>query len=264
MLSVGCDFLSSQELVVGGVVVEQHAVAVAVNVDVGAAAARVLEAVGPCVRHDVDHRGGVGAGVMGAVHVEGVGGLFPHGGEPFVVEGSYLVDHSQTFVGLRAPWVVVAVHYPLEMSAHAVACAFCQQHLGLQNVGELLLAVCLFLFQIFSLAVQSYGAPCAVFTVEQLYGLFQLLVVVLGRAAVGAAPVLYHVPVGALAAVAGGYGSHRACRGVHLTYYVAALLCKVGRQHTLVLQSPEHDARTVAALLYPLAQQALELAAELR
>ncbi len=216
------------------------------------------------MRHDVDHRVGVGAGVVGAVHLEGIGGLFPHGGEPLVVERSYLVDHPKPFVGLRAPGVVVAVHYPLEMSAHAVLGAFCQQHLGLQDAGELLFAVSLFLFQIFSLAVQPYGAPCAVFAVEQLHRLPELLVVVLGRAAVGAAPVLYHVPVGALAAVAGGYHAHGARRGVHLANYVAALPGKVGGQHTLVLQSPKHDARTVAALLYPLAQQALELCAELR
>ena len=46
--------------------------------------------------------------------------------------------------------------------------------------------------------------------------------------AVGAAPVLHHVPVGALAAVAGGDETLTAATRVHLTDDVAAFTGEVG------------------------------------
>ena len=191
-----------------------------------------------------------------AVHVVGRGRLLPGGDQAFVVDGAYLVNTPQCTVGLDATGVVVRVEYPLEVTADAVPGTFCQTGLGFQELGERLLAV-------LGCAVQVDGAPGTIFTVEQLLGLFQFVVVVVGRASVGAAPVLDDVPVGALAAIAGGDGTLVATGGVEAADDVAALLGELLGQHAFVLQSPENDRGGVAALLDPTDQQALEVTAEL-
>ena len=104
----------------------------------------------------------------------------------------------------------------------------------LQKGGEALLAV-------FGVAVQVNGAPGTIFAVEQLFGTFQFVVVVVGRTAVGAAPVLDDVPVGALATIAGGDEALVTAGGVEGADDVAALLGKLTGQHTLVLQAPEDN-----------------------
>ena len=208
-----------------------------------------------------------------AVHVVGRGGLLPGGDEALVVDGAYLVDAAQGSVGLYAAGIVVGVEDPLEVAADALVVRwrtigysgmgngigvglFCQAGLGLEEGGEAFFAV-------LGIAMQVDGAPGTVFAIEQLLGLRELAVVVVGRAAVGAAPVLYDVPVGALAAVAGGDGALVATGGVEAADDVGALLGEVLGQHALVLQSPEDDGGRVAALLDPAHEQSLEGVAEL-
>ena len=89
--------------------------------------------------------------------------------------------------------------------------------------------------------MQVYGAPGAVFAVEQLFWTLQFIIVVLCRTAIGTAPVLDDVPVGALATITGGDKALIATGGVETADDIAALLCEVLRQYALVLQSPQDD-----------------------
>ena len=111
--------------------------------------------------------------------------------------------------------------------------------------------------------MQVEGAPGTILAVQQLLWLQQLFVVVVGRAAVGATPVLDDVPVSTLAAITGGDGALVTTGRVEGADNIRALLGKFLGQHTLVLQSPEDDAGRVAALLNPAYQQTLEGVAEL-
>ena len=106
-------------------------------------------------------------------------------------------------------------------------------------------------------------APCSIFSVEQLVVAFQFVAVVLNLAAIGAAPVLHHVPVGALAAVAGGDEAHGSAGGVHLPDDVGTFLGKLFGQRAFVLQSPQDDGGRVAAFLHPLYKVTLETFLEL-
>ncbi len=194
-----------------------------------------------------------------AVHVVGGRGFLPRGDEPLVVDGTNLVDTAQGSVGLYAAGVVVRVEYPLEVAADTDAVVVCflgQASLGFEQTGERLLTV-------FGITMQVERAPGPVFAIQQLFGLTEFLVVVVGRAAIRAAPVLDDVPVGALAAVAGGDGTLVAAGGVKAANDVATLLGKCLGQHALVLQSPEYQRRGVATLLDPAHQEALEGVAEL-
>ena len=130
---------------------------------------------------------------------------------------------------------------PLEVTADAFVvsgfpvgirkCLLRQTGFQLQQVRERLLAV-------FGITMQVNGAPSSILTVEELVWTLQFVVVVLGSAAVGAAPVLDDVPVGALAAIASGDGPLVKTRGVEAANDVATLFGKVARQNTLVLQAP--------------------------
>ena len=108
------------------------------------------------------------------------------------------------------------------------------------------------------------GAPSAVLAVEELVGTGEFLGVIVGVAAVGAAPVLDDVPVGALAAVAGGDKPLAASSGVEAADKSGAFLGKVTRQDALVLQAPKDDGRRVAALLHPTYKQTFKVFSKLR
>ncbi len=194
-------------------------------------------------------------GITVAIHIVGRSRLLPRSDKSLVVDGPYLVHTSQSSVGLYAARVVVRVEYPLEVSADAVFGPLCQTGFGLQEFGKRLLAV-------LGITMQVDGTPGTIFTIEQLFRLFQFVVIVVGRATVSTTPVLDDVPVSALAAVAGGDGTLVATGGIKATDDVAILLGKLLRQHALVLQAPEDDAGRVAALLDPTYQQTLEILAE--
>ena len=206
--------------------------------------------------------GGESLSCLTHIHIVGGCGLLPGGDEPLVVDGSYLVDATVGPIGLHTAGIVVRVENPLEVSAYAVGRCGVEESLvgqsclGLKQGGETLLRV-------FGTAMQVDGAPGTVFAVEQLLGLQQFFVVVVGRASIGAAPVLDDIPVGALAAIAGGDGALVAAGGVERADDGRALLGESLGQHTLVLQSPQDDRRTVAPLLDPAHQQSLEVVAEL-
>ena len=208
------------------------------------------------VRHDIYGLLIVGLDIARLIHIEGVCRLLPCGEESFVVKWTNLVDASQALVGLTAAGVVVALQHPEELSAYAVFYALGQLCLALQYVAEFLLGVS------FARMV-AHGAPCAIFAVEQLVGLFQLVAVVFNLSSVGSAPVLHHVPVCTFASVACRYQAHGAACRVELAYYVRTFLGKVGRQGAFVLQSPQYYRRRVAALLHPLDKMALEALPEL-
>ena len=243
------------ELVLAGIAAAVDAVEV--GVALGCFQEGVV-AVGSCFDGGITAVYGTGGAV--AVEIVGGGGLFPDGGEAFVVDWAHLVDAAQGTVGLHTAGVVVAGKEPLEVTADTGAVF--KGHAGKavlegQQGGEVLLAV-------LCGAVQADGAPGTVFAVEQLVRACQLLGVCLGTAAVGAAPVLYDVPVGALAAVAGGDETLRRGGGVEAADEFGALLGEVAWQHTLVLQAPENDAGRVAPLTHPPLQQTEEIGAELR
>ena len=100
--------------------------------------------------------------------------------------------------------------------------------LGLKEGGEALLAV-------FISAMQVYGTPGSVFAIEQLLRTFQLVVIVLGIATVGAAPILDDIPVGTLATVTGGNGTLVTTGGVETANDIGTFFSKVFRQHAFVL-----------------------------
>ena len=141
------------------------------------------------------------------VHIIGRGRLFPNGGEALVVDGAYLVDTAQGPVGLGTARVVVRGEEPLEVAADAVFSTLGKASLRFQKSSERL-------FAIFRVAMQVDGAPGTIFAIEQLVGTLQFVVVVVGRTAIGAAPVLNDIPVGSLAAIAGGDEALIATSGV--------------------------------------------------
>ena len=71
-------------------------------------------------RNDIDHWLLVGRNVVGLVHVESIHRLLPWGEQTLMVERSHLVDGTQSFLGLPAPRIVVALQCPEELSADAV------------------------------------------------------------------------------------------------------------------------------------------------
>ena len=109
---------------------------------------------------------------------------------------------------------------------------------------------------------ETERAPGTIFTIQQLVRLFQFLIIFIGCSAVGSAPVLNHIPVASLSSITGGDGAHGLGGRVHLPDNGSTLLGEILRHHTLVLNAPENDARRIAALLNPAAQQTLEVLAE--
>ena len=109
---------------------------------------------------------------------------------------------------------------------------------------------------------ETERAPGTIFTIQQLVWLLQFLIIFIGCSAVGSAPVLNHIPVASLSSITGRDGAHGLSGRVHLPDDGCTLLGEILRHHTLVLNAPENDARRIAALLDPAAQQTLEILAE--
>ena len=109
---------------------------------------------------------------------------------------------------------------------------------------------------------ETERAPGTIFTIQQLVRLLQFLIIFIGCSAVGSAPVLNHIPVASLSSITGGDGAHGLSGRVHLPDDGSTLLGEILRHHTLVLNTPENDARRIAALLDPTAQQTLEVLTE--
>ncbi len=189
------------------------------------------------------------------VPIEGFRGLFPWREQTFIVERSHFVNASQSLIGLHPTGIFVRNEEPLEVSAHAVAGTLGQQCLLAQQTGECF-------FRIAIGPVESERAPCPVFAVEELVRMLEFPGIVVGTSTVGSAPVLHHIPVCSLTAIASGDGPLVDGRRVELADDSPTLLRKVFRQHALILQSPEYDARRVAPFLDPLAQFLLEVGAK--